>query len=86
MSLSTALLILLVLVAALACPAMMWFQERRGKRAPCCPPRGNEDAERPQDLDALKAEHARLSAELAYLESRSGDAATPGVPSQPRAS
>lgn len=65
---STALLVGGVLAAALACPAMMWFQERRGKRAACCPPRRNQEMGRPQDLDALKAEHARVSAQLAQLE------------------
>lgn len=71
---STGLLIGVVVVAALACPAMMWFQERRGKRAACCPPRRSDDAERPQDVDALKAEHARVSAQLAELESRPASA------------
>lgn len=71
---STGLLIGVVLVAALACPAMMWFQERRGKRAACCPPRRNEEG--PQDLDALKAEHARLTAQLAEFDTHSKEEAT----------
>lgn len=82
---TTALLIAVVLVAAFACPAMMWFQDRRGKSAPCCPP-GRASAAEPRDLDQLRADHARLSAELADLEARSGDAATVGAPTAPRAS
>lgn len=65
---STALLIGVVLVAVLACPAMMWFQGRRGKTAPCCPPGRDEQLATPGDLDALRAEHARIGAELARLE------------------
>lgn len=75
---STALLIGPVLVAALACPAMMWFQARRGKSAPCCPPRP-APGEQPQELDTLRAEHARLSAQLAELETHSKDRA-PAAP------
>ncbi|MGH8985843.1 MAG: hypothetical protein ACRDY6_18475 [Acidimicrobiia bacterium] len=72
MSPTTALLIGVVLVAALACPAMMWFQARRGKSAPCCPPTRDDDRG-PADLDRLRAEHERLNARLAELESRPED-------------
>lgn len=70
MSLGTVLLIALVLVAALACPAMMWFQGRRGKTAPCCPSRRDREDERTDDLDGLRVEHARVTAQLAELDSR----------------
>lgn len=77
---STALLIGLVLVAALACPATMWFQARRGKSAPCCPP-AQAPGEQRQDLDTLRAEHARLSAQLAELDTHPKDQAPAAPPS-----
>lgn len=69
---SEALLVVAVLAAALTCPAMMWIQSRRGKSAPCCPPRHDEAA--PESLDQLRARHERVTAELAELEAVPGDA------------
>lgn len=65
----TALLIAVVLVAALACPAMMWWSERRGRSAQCCPSRRSSE-ERPASLEELRAEQQRLDALIANAEIR----------------
>ncbi|MGH2954954.1 MAG: hypothetical protein ACRDK9_13250 [Solirubrobacterales bacterium] len=64
-----ALLVAAVLVAGLACPAMMWWQRRRGREAACCAPapRGRESGE----LEALRERQRELAARLAALD---GDA------------
>lgn len=56
-----ALLIIAILAAAFACPAMMWYSNKRGRPAPCCPPR----REAQPDLAALKAERAALDDRIA---------------------
>lgn len=37
----TALFIVAIAVAGLACPAMMWWNNRRGRAASCCAPAGS---------------------------------------------
>mgnify|MGYP000129582598 CR=1 FL=1 len=59
---SQTLLTGLVVVAALACPLHMWWMNRRGKRAACCPPRKDE---RPMDIAALRARRDEIEAQLA---------------------
>lgn len=60
-------LVAAVLAAGLACPVMMWWQHRRGRTAPCCPPRRSETS----SLEALRKRQAAVSARIAELE---GDA------------
>jgi len=60
---SEGLLTAVVVAAALACPAHMWWMSRRGKRAACCPPQsplGNE-AE-------LRARRREIDAQLAGFD------------------
>jgi hypothetical protein len=68
----TALLVLAVVAAGLACPAMMWWQRRRGREAPCCPPArpraASEDRELPSSLEELRAYERSLATRLAELE------------------
>ncbi|MQA74319.1 MAG: hypothetical protein GEU88_08290 [Solirubrobacterales bacterium] len=57
--------ILVVLVAGLACPAIMWWQRRRGRDAACClPARGDAGDE----FAELRRANAALSARLAELQ------------------
>lgn len=63
---STALLIGAVLVAALACPAMMWWQSRRGSTS-CCGPRGGQQSAS-GELELLRRRHERLGVRIAELE------------------
>lgn len=65
---STALLIGSVLVAALACPAMMWWQSRRGGSSSCAR-RGPEQATSGK-LEELRRRHDRLEARVAELDRR----------------
>lgn len=58
------LLLAVVLAAGLACPAMMWWQHRRGRAAPCCPSRPPEAA----SLEALRERQATVSSRIAELE------------------
>jgi Flp pilus assembly protein TadB len=58
------LLVAAVLAAGLACPAMMWWQHRRGRSAPCCSPRRPEAA----SLEALRKRQAAVCARIAELE------------------
>ena len=67
---STTLLALVVLVAALACPAHMLWQRRRGKQAACCVPA------RRDELGELRARQRALSDELARRVE--ADVAPPG--------
>ena len=65
----TAFLIAAVLVAGFACPAVMWWQRRRGRQAPCCAPASTE---REMELEQLRQSQAALSARLAELQSERG--------------
>ena len=60
-----ALFYALVLIAALACPVHMWWAQRRGKQAACCPPKRQSP---PQDLDELVARRPRVEAQIAEIE------------------
>ena len=57
-----ALFYALILAAGLACPAHMWWAQRRGKRAACCPPKRQPA---PQDLEELLARRSRVEAQIA---------------------
>ncbi len=65
----TALLIAAILVAGFACPAMMWWQRRRGRQAPCCAPASTD---RDTELEELRQSQAALSARLAELHNEPG--------------
>lgn len=67
----TALLIAVVLVAGLACPAMMWWQRRRGGEAACCVPAERGRGE-PAEAAELRGKNERLSARLAELRGEPG--------------
>lgn len=56
-----ALLVLAVLLAASACPAMMFYNHRRGRASACCPPR----RQAPADLVELRAQRDALDAHIA---------------------
>jgi hypothetical protein len=58
------LLVAAVLVAGLACPALMWWQHRRGGTVACCPPRRSRTA----SLEALHERQAAVSKRIAELE------------------
>lgn len=66
---TTALLVAAVALAALACPAMMWWNARRGHSSPCCPPRRSQHPS-PPTVEDLRAEHRRLEAMIADAEAR----------------
>lgn len=63
---TTALLIVAVILAASACPATMWWNARRGRRG-CLPGRaaGSEEA---GELESMRREQAELTARIAELE------------------
>jgi hypothetical protein len=64
MTLGSVLIVLAVLVAALFCPALMWFQSRRGRPAPCCPhSKGRNQIDTP-DLGALRRRQEEIEAQL----------------------
>jgi hypothetical protein len=60
------LLIGAILVAGLACPAIMWWQRRRGREAACCASvtGGGEGGE----VEALRERQARLAERIAALD------------------
>lgn len=80
---STAILVAVVLAAALACPAMMWWHSRRGRTAPCCAP-GRSEEPPVEDLAALRRRHTELSARLAELEGAAPPAADGREPAHER--
>lgn len=60
-------IVLIVAVAAgLACPLHMWWMNRQGKRAACCPPRRQADPG--TDAAALHERRAQIEARLAEFE------------------
>ena len=61
-----ALLVVAIVIAAAACPAMMWLQARRGRRASCVAP-GN-----PVVLDELRRRRADLDAAIGQREDAHG--------------
>lgn len=62
----TALLVAAVLVAGLACPAIMWWQRRRGRQAACCVP-GDAGPAGATELAELRRQRDVLSTRLAEL-------------------
>lgn len=75
------LLIGLVAVAALACPLHMWWMDRRGKRAACCPPAG-DDAR--TDVASLRARRREIEARLEEFEVEHEIEAAPTQPASAR--
>ena len=65
---STGILIALVVVAGLACPLMMWWQNRRGRAAACCMPVSPKPGE--TDLDELRARQKALASKITEFEGR----------------
>ena len=63
----TAVLIAAILIAGFSCPAMMWWQCRRGRESACCASLGdrNDDA---AELEELQRSQAVLLARLAELQ------------------
>ena len=57
--------LVLVTVAALACPVHMWWMNRRGRRAACCP----ERVDAPTDLAALRRRREEIQARLVEIDS-----------------
>jgi hypothetical protein len=66
LTMTTAILIALVVAAGLACPAMMWWQSRRGRAAACWLPM-REDVPS-SDLEALRTRQRELSVRIAELD------------------
>lgn len=54
-----------IVIAALTCPAMMWWQRRRGRDAASCMPAGRGAGA--AQFAELRSENERLSARLAEL-------------------
>jgi hypothetical protein len=68
----TALIVFAIVAAGLVCPAMMWWQRRRGRDAACRLPAahtrpGPEDEAIPR-LDELRRRRVGLEARIAELE------------------
>ncbi len=63
---TTALLVAAIVIAAAACPAMMWLQARRGRRASCIAPAN------PVALDELRRRRADLDAAIGQREDAHG--------------
>lgn len=62
---SGVLLVVAVLIAAAACPAMMWLRARRGGPASCFA------TEKPGTLDELRRRRAELDAAISRSDSAS---------------
>lgn len=62
----TEAILVLAIIAGLACPVHMWWQHRRGRQAACCPPQRGADAG--LDVEGLRTRHAQLSARIAEME------------------
>jgi hypothetical protein len=78
----TVLFVLAVAAAGLACPAMMWWQRRRGRDAACCVPVQRPDSatsgEQP-DLEELRRRRDDLAVRIAESEDRPAE--RPATPS-----
>lgn len=59
---TTALLVVAVVAAALHCPTLMWWNARRGRAATCCTPRRSSEAE------TARHEQAALAERIAELQ------------------
>lgn len=66
-----AILVAAVLIAGLACPAVMWWQRRRGREAPCCPSAVSRE-DRTAELQELRRSQAKLSTRLDRARERAG--------------
>jgi len=80
---STALLVAAIAVGVLACPTMMWWQGRRGRRALCCPPMrapAGDDRTAADEVTELHRRQAVLAARVAALrpDSSLADVHAPG--------
>lgn len=79
----TLLFVLLIAAAGLACPAMMWWQRRRGRDPACCARGSRQSGERHEepgaDLAELRVRHDRLAARIAELETAEQPDATPSA-------
>jgi hypothetical protein len=64
-------------VAGLACPLHMWWSNRRGRQAACCPSIRTPEGE--GEIEALRARQQRLSTLIAERE-----ASRPAVADQTR--
>lgn len=63
------LLIPIAVLAGAICPAHMWWSQRRGRQAACCPPRSDALSE----LEQLRERQAQLKARIDAAEAaRSG--------------
>lgn len=75
----TVALVAAAILAGLICPAIMWWQHRRGRDATCCPPvgRGQDDLE---ELKELQREHADLLSRVASLHHQAVPSHPAGLP------
>lgn len=58
---SETLILLLAIGAGTACPLHMWWSNRRGKRAACCPPKRGAPA---SSLESLRARQAEIDRQI----------------------
>lgn len=72
---ATGALIAAVIVGGLTCPAIMWWQRRRGRQPLCCPSK-HEPRGRGGELEELRQNQASLSARLAQACLQGGAAAS----------
>lgn len=69
---ATVLLVAAILAAGLACPAMMWWQRRRGRQVTCCIAPEGVGSEGGAGLEELGRRQEALSARLADLHGQPG--------------
>lgn len=62
----TEAILVLAIIAGLACPVHMWWQHRRGRQPACCPPQRGAEAN--LDVEGLRTRHAQLSTQIAEME------------------
>lgn len=65
---TTALFILAVLAAASVCPALMWWNARRGRRG--CLPGPSTESREADDLESLRRGQAELADRIGELEQK----------------